>query len=514
MQQIPTAPVFAADWQKHPPHAPLQTHSSNHGPPPDGSNGPKAMTGTTQQIKPEVFDLTIGDTVMEVKRDTERELVEYARRRRQKQMDVAGVLANHLGPSHINSANPSYVDTLVRQTTPAATAYVKNWNEWKTGQLPPQPEFADGWNKWLTGKVPESSPGGEPASSSGTVPSGSVPSGIGAKHEATSGKTVKALTTRQTPYGNGSGKGKGNLVLHMQPGPPETPAGMAPPPNGKPPPSGGRGRIKKAEKAAEPKVKGKFLRASGEKMRATLKAARDLKANSAPKMNPTPIPEKQAPPPATKQGLAATAAETRANKKLRLNGKQPAEAPAVAPAPARAKSRSASRTKGAASSSSGVASGPTPAPAPTQRVGAGPMAKRPPSAAKAEPTLDVVVAPAAKRPARGRSSSATPQAAPAEPPARSKSRAKSAAAAEQPADTPLVKFKPASRLLVSEIAGKILEAVKIDGFNREDAAEAAKLLKQLEGAGRREATPLQDKLRGLYQKNYKAMKSWEARQKA
>jgi hypothetical protein len=469
------------------------------------------MTGTTQQRKPEVFDLTIGDTVMEAKRDTERELMEYARRRKQKQMDVVGVLTNHLGPSHINSANPSYVDTLVRQTTPAATAYVKDWNKWKTGQLPPQPEFADGWNKWLTGQVPESSPGGEPASSSGTVPSGSVPSGIGAKHEATSGKTVKALTTRQTPYGNGSGKGKGNLVLHMQPGPPETPAGMAPPPNGKPPPSGGRGRIKKAEKAAEPKVKGKFLRASGEKMRATLKAARDLKANSAPKMNPTPIPEKQAPPPATKQGLAATAAETRANKKLRLNGKQPAEAPAVAPAPARAKSRSASRTKGAASSSSGVASGPTPTPAPSQRVGAGPIAKRPPSAAKAEPALDIVVAPAAKRPARGRSSSASPPAAPAEPPARSKSRAKSAAAAEQPADTPLVKFKPPSRVSLNEAGRIILEAVKIDGFNREDAVKAVKIVQQLETADRKESSQLNEQLRGLYKGNYQALSTWNAR---
>jgi Holliday junction resolvasome RuvABC DNA-binding subunit len=69
-------------------------------------------------------------------------------------------------------------------------------------------------------------------------------------------------------------------------------------------------------------------------------------------------------------------------------------------------------------------------------------------------------------------------------------------------------------LLVSEIAGKILEAVKIDGFDKGDAAEAAKLLKQLEGAGRREATQLHDELRGLYGKNYKAVKSWESRQKA
>jgi hypothetical protein len=132
----------------------------------------------------------------------------------------------------------------------------------------------------------------------------------------------------------------------------------------------------------------------------------------------------------------------------------------------------------------------------------------------AKPSLAVVVAPAPKRAARDRSSSATTPAVPAEPPARSRSRTKD----KDPADTPAPKatgpFKPASKLLVNEIAGKILEAVKIDGFDREDAVKAVKILQQLEDADRKETTKLNDQLRGLYRDNYKAMKSYNAREAA
>jgi hypothetical protein len=69
-------------------------------------------------------------------------------------------------------------------------------------------------------------------------------------------------------------------------------------------------------------------------------------------------------------------------------------------------------------------------------------------------------------------------------------------------------------LLVNEIAGNILEAVKIDGFDKGDAAKAAKLLLKLESANRREASQLNAELRGLYGKNYNAVRNWEARQTA
>ena len=298
MQQTPMAPIFATGWQKHPPNAPAHTLSSNHGPPPDGSDGPKAMTGITQQVKPEMFDLTIGDTIMDANRDTERELVEHARRRKQKTIDIVQIVNHNLGPSHIQSANPSYVDTLARQAIPARQSatpvFEKGWDEWKTGEAPAKPEFQEGWNKWETGQ--------EPASSSGTVPSG-----IGAKHEATSGKAVKALTSRQAPYGTGSGKGKGvkkpnELVLHMVSPQPETPAGMAPPPDGKPPPSSGKGRIKKSEAAAKverQEKRGRFAKPDNAKVRASLltnlKAQREKKAKSAPKLDPAPVPEIVAP---------------------------------------------------------------------------------------------------------------------------------------------------------------------------------------------------------------------------
>jgi hypothetical protein len=274
---------------------------------------------------------------------------------------------------------------------------------------------------------------------------------------------------------------------------------MAPPPDGKPPPSSGRGRIKKSEKAAGTPVKGKFLRASGEKVRATLKAARDLKAKSAPKLDPAPIPEKLE-PPATKQGLAAKAAEARAMRRSRLNGKQQpaAVAPEVAPAAARAKSRSASRTKGAASSSSGAA---------------------------AEPSLAVVVAPAPKRPARGRSSSATPPTVPAEPPARSRSKDKAAtppaAAAEQPADTPAPKrqakapdeaFK--TRANLEYIAANMLEAVKIDGFDVDDAVRALTLQRAREGATDKENKAIDKEMGKIWRDNSKAIAAFNAREKA
>ena len=68
-----------------PPHAPLQTHSTtNFQPPPAPGSGPKVMTETTQQRKPELFDMTINDHMMEAKEDTERELMEHSRKAKQK----------------------------------------------------------------------------------------------------------------------------------------------------------------------------------------------------------------------------------------------------------------------------------------------------------------------------------------------------------------------------------------------------------------------------------------------
>jgi hypothetical protein len=79
---------------------------------------------------------------------------------------------------------------------------------------------------------------------------------------------------------------------------------------------------------------------------------------------------------------------------------------------------------------------------------------------------------------------------------------------------PKEQFKPASRLLVNEIAQNILEAVKVDGFDRGDAVKALKVLQQMEGADRKETTRLQDELRGIYKDNWPAMKSFNARDAA
>jgi hypothetical protein len=353
------------------------------------------MVGKKDQAMPQQFDLTIGDSMEDIRADTERELTEYTRRRRQKMATVREMVEQNLGPSHKESANPTYVDTLTRQARPrgrqAKTVFKEGWNDVKTGQLPPQPEFADGWNKWLTGKVPESSPGGEPASSSGTVPSA-----VGAKDQQLSGKAVKTSKSQATPYGGGGiGKGKGvkkpnELVLHMVPPQPETPAGMAPPPGGPPPPSSGKGRIKKPE---APLVKTRFTEANQAKSRASiltnLKAQRDKRAKSAPKLDPTPVPEVVAPKP-TGKGRASKPTGKGRPPKGAIIGKQPVPE-IVAPAAVRGRSKSATRTPEAASSSSGATA------ETTKRL----RSKSKPST----PPIEVIVAP---RPTRGRSIDAGP----------------------------------------------------------------------------------------------------------
>ena len=127
--------------------------------------------------------MTIDDTIMDVNRDTERELTERTRRRKQGKVNIVQIVNHNLGPSHIQSANPAYIDTLVRDAIPAKelpkTEFKEGWNNWENGVVPPKAEFKEGWNDWKTGQ--------EPASSSGTVPSA-----IGAKHEATSGKAISS----------------------------------------------------------------------------------------------------------------------------------------------------------------------------------------------------------------------------------------------------------------------------------------------------------------------------------
>jgi hypothetical protein len=315
------------------------------------------MVGKKDQAMPQQFDLTIGDTMEDIRRDTERELTEYTRRQRQKRATVREMVEHNLGPSHKESANPTYVDTLARQTIPRArpakTVFTEGWNDVKIGQVPPKPEFGEDWNGWKTGEVPASS-------------SGTVPSAVGAKDQQLSGKAVKTPKSQTTPYGStGSGEGKSvkkpnELVLHMMPPAPETPAGMAPPPGGPPPPPG-RGRIKKDRfKKPDPNLIRDATRLKGKQ------AAELARAGAWSKMDPEPTPEKLTPPRAASVPKAAKA---------------------------RAKSRSASRTPGAASSTSIAAAETTTVPPadvkPNKRI-----------RSKSKPPIEVIVAP---RPTRGRS---------------------------------------------------------------------------------------------------------------
>jgi hypothetical protein len=139
--------------------------------------------------------------------------------------------------------------------------------------------------------------------------------------------------------------------------------------------------------------------------------------------------------------------------------------------------------------------------------------------------LAVVVAPAPKRTARGRSSSATPPAVPTNPTARSRSKDKattsSAAAAEQPADTPVPKrlakepddpYK--TRANLEYIAANLVEAVKIDGFNAQDADRALTLYKAAKGANEKELKAIEKEMGTIWKANGEALASYNARLRA
>ena len=87
---------------------------------------------------------------------------------------------------------------------------------------PTEPVYAQGWNQ----------PPGPPGP--GATPIIASVSG----EKATSGKAVKMVAVRKSPYGAkvvgtaaDRSRKANELILHMHPGPPETPAGMAPPPS-------------------------------------------------------------------------------------------------------------------------------------------------------------------------------------------------------------------------------------------------------------------------------------------
>jgi hypothetical protein len=304
------------------------------------------MTGTTQQRTPELFDLTVNDTIMDAHRETERELEERGRQARRRKVAIREIVVNHMGPSGASSMDQSYVDSMVRQAIPQPKS------------TPAEPVYAPGWQQ----------PPGAPGPGADPI----IASVSGEK--ATSGKAVKMLAVRKSPYGTkvvgraADRERKANeLILHMQPGPPETPAGMAPPPGGGPPPPPGRGRISRIKtdrfKKPDPNLIRDATRLKGKQ------AAELARAGARSKMDPEPIPEKLTPPRAASVPKAAKA---------------------------RAKSRSASRTPGAASSSSSAAAETTTVPPaeskPTKRL----RSKSKPIT----PPVDVIVAP---RPTRGRS---------------------------------------------------------------------------------------------------------------
>ena len=60
-----------------PPHGPAQTHSTTGNPPPPPSNGPRAMTGTAELRKPEIFDMALNDHMEETSDETARVLAEH-----------------------------------------------------------------------------------------------------------------------------------------------------------------------------------------------------------------------------------------------------------------------------------------------------------------------------------------------------------------------------------------------------------------------------------------------------
>ncbi len=66
-------------------------------------------------------------------------------------------------------------------------------------------------------------------------------------------------------------------------------------------------------------------------------------------------------------------------------------------------------------------------------------------------------------------------------------------------------------MTLNEVADRILEAVKIDGFDREDAKKVLQTVKAMEGANPKELNELRNQVKELYKRNWAAMKSYNAR---
>jgi hypothetical protein len=404
--------------------------------------------------------------------------------------------------------------------------------------------------------------------------------------KSTGGKAGKLKKFQKTTKGlRISGKITPNdLVIHMVPGPGEEPAGMAPPPHGGPPPAPGKGRSKKAKvgilKDAQAKARAQTLLALQQLK--TLKAKKD--ENMAPKLEPSPTAEKLAPPRAaspavSRRDAAATAAEARARSRSRDAKAEAAKAAvakavaaeeaakaaaataaaAAAAVEARARSKSrddkaaaAAAAKPAAAKAKAGGAGPIPkaaakpAAAKAKAGGAGPISKRPASTSvsKAEkkdragskppdsptpedPPLQVVVAPAPKRPTRGRSSSATPPTVPESSKSRSRSKddnatASSSKTAPEQEDTPAPKRQGAkepdepfrTRGSLAYIAANMLEAVKIDGFDGADAVRAIKLEASRKGASDKENKEIDKEMKEIWERNGEAIKAFNKREAA
>ena len=314
---------------------------------------------------------------------------------------------------------------------------------------------------------------------------------------------------------------------------------MAPPPPNGPTqiPGGlpGRGKLlpprKIPQKIKKPLSKESELKVRAAKLRDRKVIASIKTPTTAPapatKLAPTPASVPLAPPRAASEPPAAkpraASREPSAQPptaKARAKSRSVSNTPAAAKA--RAKSRSASATPGAASSTAPtleviVAPAPGKGRKPQAEPKAAPKTPRAKSRAASSASLPDYVdyeEPARSRSAAPRGRSATPAKTAEKPaekptsvePAEAKTKKPRVASASTPAAAP-APFPPIYKANAEIVVARIMDAVKVVGFDGKNATRAAAILKALEGADRKEKSSLHTELKGIYRGNWDALKA-------
>ena len=546
--QPPPAPPPSSDpfqfgshgGQKQPPHAPLQTYATTGGPPPPPENGPKRaarklakrlMKKTTPGATTEIFDMTINDDMHDAGDDTAKVLAEHAKVGKGKKLGVARMVAQHLGSS--SGADPTFVAALTEQSLQRKRGKTESVPMMQSSDTKPPPPPGAGAVPMSVSVENQQQQFPTPGVSMEVSADIGPPSYPGA-----GGKGIKKTPVRrdvkQTTTRGRSVRRKPRDEIMTVPRPASAPPVPAPPPQQPPPgPPGapGKGVIQRNLKIA-----GEVARAVGAAVRRTKRAKSIPRTTDpTPKIEPAPEAPKMEPKRASSEARAKSKPRSRSREPLKPKTKEPpAQPPAKAleiiripptpPPPPIRRARSSTpkprsieepaaqalpaekrlRIIGKQPRPSSAPSRPSKAPArPSEAPSRPSKAPARPSEAKATPTA---------APAKPTAAKATPTAAPEQTDKRKAKPSKTPAKEKVPATQPKGKpssskeYKAPSSIPTKNIAEEVLRAAKDEEFNKEDAAKAEKIAKELETADAKDRKGLQAELKDIYKENYKALK--------